>query len=185
MSRQRNHAVRVAAAQRLVVSIWKSVVVVVLHSTQCFLFKWGQLKITCLAVSYCHLQLQAGESKPGTRCLYKNAARPILPVQICVRRLLCAFGKPACRRSISLRCGILSGFQPPPGLESWRAGGGPPSSSFHQSQHHCSAICYARQRSRGAGRGSVGVVVGGWSGVVRPRWESQVPGAVSYLSFLP
>ena len=56
-------------------------------------------RITCSAVSHCHPQGHAGESKPGTRQRWRKVARPILPVRICVRMLVCAFGKPACSRS--------------------------------------------------------------------------------------
>ena len=129
----------------------------VLRSTWRSLVKCGQLRITCFAVSHCHPQLQAGDSKPGTRHLCRNAARPIWSVRIYVRRLLCAFGKPACRRSKSFLRSILSGFQPPPESGSRSAIGGPPSSSLHRSQHHCFASRYTCQRVRGARRGSVAV----------------------------
>ena len=106
-----------------------------------FWAKCGQSRMTCLAVSHCHPQEQASESTPGTWCWNRKAARLILPVRICVSRLLWGLGRLVWSWKVAALYGILSGFQPPPRsrLVSWRGGGGPPSSSFQWSQHHYSA----------------------------------------------
>ena len=76
MLRQRNYTIRAAAAQGLsyvVISTRKSVVAAVPRSTWRSLVKRGQSKITCFAVSHCHPQLQAGDSRPGTRGLWGSS----------------------------------------------------------------------------------------------------------------
>ena len=58
-----------AAAWALEVSRWKSVEETRCLSCQRSCVKRGQLRITCLAVSHCHPQGHAGESKPGDPAL--------------------------------------------------------------------------------------------------------------------
>ena len=132
---------RVVAAWGSEVSLWKSVDEVFCHSCLHSCEKWGQSKMTCLAVSHCHSQGQAGDPKLGTWHWCRKAASPILPVRIWVSRLLCGFGRLVCSWRDAALCGILLGFQPSPGSElvSWRRGGGSPSSSLQWSQHHGSA----------------------------------------------
>ena len=60
----------------------------------------GQSTTTCLAVSHCAPQLQAGVGKPGTRRLQRKAAGPILPVRTWVRILVWAFDRPAWSRKV-------------------------------------------------------------------------------------
>ena len=116
-------------------------------------------KTTCLAVSHCAPQQQAGVGKPGTCRLQRTAASLILPVRGCVRMLLWALDRPARSRRVA-RYGILSGFQSSPpsgsGSSSWTRGGGPPWSSCHRSQHHCSDSKRACQTVRGRGGGGGG-----------------------------
>ena len=109
----------------------KSVVAAACRSCLCSLWNLGQSSTICRAVSWCHPQRQAGDSKPGTRQACRKLARPIFPVRIWVSRLLRGFGRSACRRRVAFLYGIFSGFQPPPGSGSvvrWGTGG-PPSSS--------------------------------------------------------
>ena len=131
-----------------------------LRRTRC---RRGHSRTTCLAVSHCAPQQQAGVGKPGTCRLQRKAASPILPVRICVKMLLWALDRPA-RSRRDARYGILSGFQPSPppgsGSSSWIRGGGPPWSSCHLSQHHCSDSRRACQTVRGGVPG--GGVTAGW-----------------------
>ena len=82
-----------AAVRGLEVSCWKSVVEVACRSCLCSLWHLGQSSTICLAVSCCHPQGQAGDTKPGTRRVCRKPAKPIFPVRIWVRRLLWGFGK--------------------------------------------------------------------------------------------
>ena len=91
-----------------------------------------------------------------------EAGNPTLAEDGCQPNLTCAdlcqdaalsLGQAVAKPERADRYGILSGFQlsPPPGSgsSSWTFGGGPPWSSCHRSQHHCSASRRACQTVRG------------------------------------
>ena len=96
--RWRNHVVTAVAARGFEVSCWRSVEGTCCLSCQRSHVKRGQLRITCLAVSHCHPQGHAGDSKPETRRWWRKAASPIFSVRIWVSRLPWGLGSVACSR---------------------------------------------------------------------------------------
>src|SRR5204863_393568 len=75
----------------------------------------GQWAITCAAVSLAQPHEQAEDSIPGTHTMFRNAARPILPVLICVITALSAL-QSAVWRLTAARSGSLSPRSPHLGL---------------------------------------------------------------------
>ena len=70
-----------------------------------------QCSMTCRAVSLARPHWQTGDGKSGTRALFRNAARPMHPVRICVITTLSALCSPEWSFS-ELPCGWLTPINP-------------------------------------------------------------------------